>query len=330
MRRAILSFAACLSLLTLAGVVRAAEWEAVTTELLRTEKPGFGGLSGVAVDHQTGAVYIDLSDKGVYRSTDQCKSWQRFGSAFKGRTETPGCLLLDPVGKSKRLLAATVYGGPVALFDGEDWKFLDKKFTHVDWCALDWGDPAPKLVLALKHESGGVLLVGHGDKEVKEAGKGFGPAWVFDDRTAVVAETKTKDRPKPGLLRTTDGGTTFKPCGDHAAQALPKWRDGVLYWLTDGGIITTADRGETWKQLCVLKDGRYGPVFGKDAKQLLVLTKDGVVESDDGGANWSATRALPKDLKGVGPGAWLEYDPENDVLYVMKMGSELFRMSRGR
>ena len=25
---------------------------------------------------------------------------------------------------------------------------------------------------------------------------------------------------------------------------------------------------------------------------------------------------------------WLDYDPKNDVLYVMKMGSDLFRLAR--
>jgi hypothetical protein len=27
---------------------------------------------------------------------------------------------------------------------------------------------------------------------------------------------------------------------------------------------------------------------------------------------------------------WMEYDPVNDVLYVMKMGSDLYRLERGR
>ena len=38
--------------------------------------------------------------------------------------------------------------------------------------------------------------------------------------------------------------------------------------------------------------------------------------------------ALPKDLKGVSALTWLEYDPVHDTLYVMKMGSELFKLER--
>jgi photosystem II stability/assembly factor-like uncharacterized protein len=319
-----------LGLLALAPA--AADWEATTADLVAREKPGYGGLSGVAVDHAAGTVYVELSDRGVFRSADRGRTWERVGKEFKGRTEQPGCLLLDPTGKSKRLLCPTVYGGPVAvaaLPDG-DWKTFGDKSVHVDWCAVDWTDPDLKFVLALKHESGGTLIVSaDGGKTFDEVGKGYGPAWVFDGRTAVVAEAKSKDRPRPGLLRTADGGKTFAPCGDYAATVLPKWNGDALYWLTEGALIRTTDAGKTWDKVCDLKDGRYGPVFGKDARRLFVLTGGGVVESADGGKTWSEPLALPKELKGVSPLTWMDYDPANDVLYVMKMGSDLYKLERG-
>ena len=90
--------------------------------------------------------------------------------------------------------------------------------------ALDWSRPSGKFILALKHESGGLLIVSRdGGKTFQDVGKGYGPAWVFDGNTAVVAEMKTKERPKPGLVRTTDGGKTFASCGDYHALAVPKW-----------------------------------------------------------------------------------------------------------
>jgi len=48
----------------------------------------------------------------------------------------------------------------------------------------------------------------------------------------------------------------------------------------------------------------------------------------DGGSSLSRSIAISKELKGVSPPSWLEYDPKHDVLYVMKMTSELFRMVR--
>ena len=118
--------------------------------------------------------------------------------------------------------------------------------------------------------------------------------------------------------------------GGDGTQALPKWHDGVLYWLTDGGLLVTTDKGATWKRAGEIRDGRYGPFFGKDARHLFVLTGAGIVASTDGGASWSQPVALPRELKGVSPLTWIEYDPRNDILYTMKMTSELYRMIRGR
>lgn len=315
------------------------EWQAMLGDLVKAEGAGFGGLCGVVVDHATGSVWINLSDKGLYRSADQAKTFQRIGDKPpKGRTESPGCLMLDPTGKTPRMVAALVYGSPIGVSPdrGETWKYLGKQSAHVDWCAVDWTDPDMKFVLALKHEAGGLLLASHdGGETFAEVGKGYGPAWVFDGHTAVAAEAKSKDRPKPNLVRTADGGKTWRACGEHSpvgansAQALPRWHDGRLYWLVEGALIATADKGESWRKVCDLKDGRYGPVFGKDARHLFVLTAAGVVESTDGGATWSKPVAPPKGLKGTAGLTWLEYDPKGDVLYLMKMGSDLFKLSRG-
>jgi len=311
----------------------AADWQATTVNTITTEKPGEYNLAGLAVDHATGNVFVEISDLGVFRSKDQGKSWERIGKKFKGRTEQPGCLLPDPTGKSKRLLCATVYGAPVAVASSEadGWHFLHEKASHVDWCSVDWTDPEMKFILALKHESGGLLLVStDGGKSFEEAGKGYGPAWVFNGTTAVVAEAKTKDKPKPGLVRTTDAGKTFKPCGDYSAGALPKWREDAVYWLVDGALIKTTDTGKSWDKVCDLKDGRYGPIFGKDPKHMFVLTGGGIVESTDGGATWSKPVALPERLKQVSKLTWIDYDPVNDVLYAMKMDSDLYRMERAK
>jgi photosystem II stability/assembly factor-like uncharacterized protein len=315
-----------------AGPAAAQDWQPVTAELVKREKPGYGGVCGVAVDPRTGDLYLDVSDRGIFLSKDQGKSWQRLGPEIKGRTEWPGCLMLDPVGGTKKMVVALVYGAPIAVSPdaGENWRFLDQKSSHVDWCAVDWADPEMKFVLALKHESGGLLLASRdGGKSFEEIGKGYGPAWVFDGQTAVVAEAKSKAKPEPRLLRTTDAGKRFEPCGTYTAAALPRWHGDKLYWLVEGALIATADRGRSWQKVCDLKDGRFGPVFGKDARHLFVLTGAGIVESTDGGASWSKAIALPRAMGGLSTLSWMAYDPIYDVLYVMKMGSDLYRLERG-
>lgn len=315
-------------------------WRPVTGDLLKREKTGFGGLCGVVVDHRSGDLWVNLSDRGMFHSGDQGRTWARVSDTQpKGRTETPGCWLLDPTGKTATMVTALVYGSPIAVSTDRavTWKYLNNKSAHVDWCAVDWTDPERKFVLAMKHEAGGLLLAStDGGKSFAEVGKGYGTGWVFDHQTAVVATVKGKETPRPSLLRTTDGGKTFKPCGAfspvgrNSAQALPKWRDGTLYWLVDGSLIITTDKGATWKKVGAVQDAQYGPVFGKDATHLFVLTKAGVVESTDGGVRWSKPLPPPSEMKGLGGLSWLEYDPTNDVLYLMKMGSDLYRLARGK
>lgn len=325
----------CPVLMALAIPATVSAWEPVTTKLLKQEKTGYGGLCGVAVERGTGDVYVNLSDRGIFFSKDQGQTWDRPAgmSPFKGRTEWPGCMMFDPVGGTKRLLVPVVYGDATTLYGAEVRpRVYDifKKCRHVDWFALDWSDKGVRqFILALKHEAAGLLLVSRdGGKTFTEGGKGFGPAWVFDDRTAVAAEMKSKDRPKPGLLRTTDAGKTWERCGEYRAEALPKWHDGTLYWLVDGALIATTDKGASWKTVCAVKDGKCGPIFGKTAKHLFVLTPKGIIETTNAGANWSRPLPLPKEMKGWSPLSWLDYDPANDVLYVMKMGSELYRKKR--
>jgi photosystem II stability/assembly factor-like uncharacterized protein len=313
-------------------------WQPVLTDILKTEKTGYGGLCGVVVDHNTGCVWVNLSDRGLFCSAIGANEFKLVSAAQpQGRTETPGCLMLDPTGKSKKMVTALVYGSPISVSDdhGKTWTFLDKKSTHVDWCAVNWNDPDMKFILALKHEAGGLLLMSRdGGKSFSEVGKGYGPGWIFDDQTAVVAQAKTKENQKPDLMRTTDGGETWKPAGQYSpvgsqsAQALPRWKDGALYWLVEGGLIRTTDQAASWQKVCDVKDARFGPVFGKDAKHLFVLTTAGIIESTDGGSKWSKPIALPKAMKGASGLAWMEYDPKGNILYVMKMGSDLYKLAR--
>jgi photosystem II stability/assembly factor-like uncharacterized protein len=301
--------------------------------MVTPEKPGYGGICGVAVDHKTGDVFLNVSDRGIFRSTDQGKSWQRVGPEIKGRTEWPGCFMLDPAGSTGKMVVAFVYGSPIAVKAdaAAAWKFLDPKSQHIDWCAVDWTDPDMKLIFALKHESGDLLIVSRdGGKSFEEVGKGYGPAWVFDAKTAVVAEAKSKSRPAPRLLRTTDGGKTFTPGPEYTARALPRRHGDTRYWLVEGALLATADKGESWNKVSDLKDGRFGPIFGKDGKHMFVLTGSGIVESTDGGATWAKPIALPKTLGGVSALSWMEYDPMHDILYVMKMGSDLYRLERAK
>jgi hypothetical protein len=76
------------------------------------------------------------------------------------------------------------------------------------------------------------------------------------------------------------------------------------------------------------KDAPHIRVGGKDARHVFALTRAGIAESTDGGATWLEPIALPRQLKGTNGVTWLEYDPKNDILYVMNPGSDLYKLAR--
>lgn len=132
---------AVVAVATLAPAADQPEWQALLGDLPKAEKAGFGGLCGVCVDRATSAVVINISDRGFYRSTDGGRTFRRISDTQpKGRTEEPGCLLLDPTGKTKTLLTALVYGAPIGISTdgGATWKAMHGKSSHIDWCAVDW------------------------------------------------------------------------------------------------------------------------------------------------------------------------------------------------
>jgi hypothetical protein len=110
-----------------------------------------------------------------------------------------------------------------------------------------------------------------------------------------------------GIYCSGAGATKFNPLKDQKA-------DGP-----DGKYVRALTKG---------KDSEHVRVSGKNAKHVLKLTKDGIVESTDGGATWSKPIALPKKLKDAEGRTWIEYDPKNDILYVMKTGGDLYKLTR--
>ena len=313
-----------------APIAHAQEWTPIAQDLLK-EKVGYGGICGVVVE-KSGDVLINLSDRGLYRSKDQGATWVRVGKEIRGRTETPGCIMLDPTGGG-RMFLVLVYGAPIqASTDrGETMTSFDpKKTSHVDWCAVDWTDN--KLFLTLKHESGGVLLRSDdgGKSFATEIGKGYGPSYVWDANTAVVSMPKSKESPTPKILRSTDGAKTFEQVAEFETRAfaLPIANGESVYWLAADGLMRSKDKGKSWEKLSAIKEPRTGPIFGKSPEHLFVTAQSGILESQDGGKSWAAPIAAPKDFKGINNMTWIAYDPGHDSLYIVKMSAPLYRLTR--
>ena len=236
----------------------------------------------------TGDIVVNLSDKGFYRSTDQGKTWMRACRQAHQRPHgNAGLSLLDPFGKSKKIVTPwyTVRRSwPAATAVRTGRRCTTSRVTSIG-APVDWSDPDMKFVLTLKHESGDLLLVlRDGGQNFEDVGKGYGPAWIFDGKTAVVAEAKSKTKPKPRLLRTTDGAKTFEAVRRLSRQGAAAGTTAFSTGSWTAPSFPPRTQGKSWQKLGNVKDGRFGPVFGKDAKHMFVLTGAGVIESTDGGA----------------------------------------------
>jgi hypothetical protein len=78
---------------------------------------------------------------------------------------------------------------------------------------------------------------------------------------------------------------------------------------------------ETWDEVCAHAQKKSNP------KHRFVLSDNGIKESTDGGATWSEPIPLPKDFL-ISPQTWVQYDATNDVLYLTKKGSDLYKLAR--
>ncbi len=118
---------------------------------------------------------------------------------------------------------------------------------------------------------------------------------------------------KQGLFRSSDGGDSWTPLHDryaplsshqHMLTAMALSPDfaqdhTLLISLSDGSILRSADRGETWTRTAQgITANRL--VFAPDRPAVFAVTYDTLYRSDDGGSNWSAVNQLPFQSIDVG------------------------------
>jgi hypothetical protein len=305
------------------GAEETGKWLAISGELTSQVKPGYPGkTAGVTVDPATSDVFVVVPDQGLWKSSDQGKTFARVDDkAIGGRCETGWALDFDPAGK--RLMCFMIYGSS-ALTEDSGKKWLASKTSHLDFGAVDWEDTGRAMV-ARRHESGDMLCYSADQGQSwKDLGKGFTACGIFDAKTLIASKGK-------GLVRSADAGETWEPVSDvQPAGFTMRAQKGVGYWMTAKGLLASADKGKTWRSHGSTINAVFGPLFGSDAKHLMVVGKDGFHESKDGGEQWKLVCSLPEGFSAglVGPNyAW---DARNDVFYASSMGKDTFKFVRGK
>jgi BNR/Asp-box repeat len=311
------------------AVVASAEdhprWVPISHDVTAKVKPGFPGkTAGVAVDPITGDVFMVVPDQGVWKSSDQGKSFERVDEGHvTGRCETGFALDADTTGK--RLMCFMIYGSSAGTPDaGKTWN--QSKTTHLDFGAVDW-EAGGKCLVALRHESDGQLCYSNDEAQTwTNLDRGFVAVGIFDQYTIVASRGK-------GLVRSEDGGKTWNQVSDvEPAGRVMRVHHGVGYWTTDRGLLVSRDRGQTWSLEGMPVSAVFGPLFGRNSGRLalhmVVVGKQGFQETIDGGKTWQVVAPLPADFHVgiVGPSyAW---DPVANVFYASSMGKDTLKFER--
>lgn len=301
-------------------------WVAISTQLTDEltkagKKIGYPGLtSGVAVDRTNGDIYMVVCDLGLFKSTDQGKSFARSDSgAIGGRCETGFALNVDPAGK--RLAAFMIYGSAGSLASDGQWNKW--KANHLDFGAVDW-EATGDALLAIRHESGGMLTLST-DNGVSwnDLGKGFkNVVGLFDAKTIIGAKG-------PGLDRSDDGGKTW----NHVSNITPTGAvmvvyKGIGYFTTDRGLLVSRDKGLTWAIQGTSIKALHGPYIGKDENHLVVSSEEGLMETADAGTTWKRAAPHPPEFKLSLVGPNFGWDPERNLFYASSMGKPTYRYRR--
>jgi photosystem II stability/assembly factor-like uncharacterized protein len=308
------------------------------------KKPAWpGATAGIAVERTSGDVFLLISGTGMWRSADQGKTFERIdGGKIGGRCETSYSLDFDP--KGKRWACFMLDGaGSMTLDGGKTWENCKDKSRGFDTAAVDWTPDVPKTILAVRHEAGGLLLVSQdAGKTWQELGKGYRAVGVFDEKTFVATKEK-----EDGILRSTDGGATWTKVSEHLPTGLAmRVFNGVGYWTsakrernargevskyTPLGLLVSKDKGATWNVQGAPLAAGAGPYFGKDEKNILVVTKEGLTVTADGGQTWATAAPFPPGGFDYSPDGWFTnfaWDPIHDIFYISRMGKPALKFER--
>ena len=106
----------------------------------------------------------------------------------------------------------------------------------------------------------------------------------------------------------------------------------TTYWLAKEGIITSHDQGARPGRCRALRsDAGWGPLFGRDEKQMMVADFKGFHKRTvDGGQTWQSLAPMPpfKEMPPKQPGQFLSiaWDSANHYLYASRMANATYRL----
>ena len=296
------------------------EWKNVTGSLagLMSE---CGDLSGLFVKPNEDMVVAGVALHGLFSSTDGGESWQAMGTAGKSDKiiHRPSALVYDP-DAPKIWWVAGIYNGSGVFRttdNGGTFKAVGD-VRSVDTLAIDFGDPARKLLVATGHEVFQTLYrSSDGGNTWSNIGRGLPENIGCQAVDLLDADTYlvSCDYAGEGTYRTEDAGETWSQVSPAGAVRSPLHAaDGSIYWARPEphGLMRSTDQGLTWTTVTeygVLK--AVPPVQLPDGR-IAAVGNNTIVVSNDHGAHWQpASARLPfNDANG------LVYSPYQKAFFI--------------
>jgi hypothetical protein len=308
----------------------ASAWKSLSNNLGVSMKATNATVAPVGVDRTTGWLIVQPWGNGVWRSTNQGQTFSHIENTFTGDHgvwSSMGVTVCPDDGKKIAIWAQ--YNGPgntgFTVDGGATWHMFGTMLTpgrNFDHGAINWYDDC-KIVFGQAHEGDGLQVSRDSGKTwVKVNKSGYVPG-ILNNGILVASGSNE-------VIRSTDTGRTFVTVGAFSGKGPLTHFKGKPYWLSDNGVMTTADTGKTWTMVGTAfpsgTQGFTGPFFGRDENQIVVLTTTGFYETMDAGQTWYLLAPLPITPSGVWAFPWSYtayqcgssggYDPVHDNLYI--------------
>lgn len=311
----------------------AGKWVNISKVILGESGGGKGpAISALSVDPSNGDLYVGICKAGIYKSTDQAKTFKKVdGGKYTAMGVNSFSFDYDPEGK--RLVFFGMYGdNTITLDSGKTWRKIG---NHLDFGMVDWTDLEAKTMFAKMHGrgknrhisfDGGRTWPGRPEDKFTSYG-------VFGPKTFIGFLIDA-------LFLSTDSGKEWnkvtRDLGPVSKTTMRIYK-GVAYWISPEGLMVSTDQGKTWKVRGMpLRDLIAGPFFGKDEKHMVVVTKKSFFETKNGGRVWTDVAPAVADPvwendRGEAKGCrFFAWDHINNILYASKLRETAMKFVRAK
>ncbi|MGK0186596.1 MAG: photosystem II stability/assembly factor-like uncharacterized protein [Verrucomicrobiales bacterium] len=294
-----------------------------------------GGCSGVVVNRLTGDVTVKVVGQGLWRSGDQGKTWKRVDQeTVSGRDETGWATSVDQNAPG-RIASFSLDGTAGWTADGKKWNKFTDLGRNWDYGSVDWSAANPKTIIAAKHETkppGEVYATADGGVTWKQLTIHLEESRGEISMIGALGKSTFIYSIGEGIHRSTDFGKTWNQVSTANPQTrIPVFFKDAYYLGTASGLLVSRDQGATWKIQGSEVSVWQGPFFGHDAQSMLVVGKERVHVTADGGTNWKRVASVkPKEGGFLFTTNWFgcyAWDPVNQILYASSMGNPVFKLN---